>query len=184
MADKTPAQLEAEKKQAEAAAKQHAEDQRRKDEAERASNKQAGDRKTGGATVGGAMTTYGSAPAVTEPPEPVALTRDEIHGLAGDIQPGELAHIKLDEEGNPTGSILRGIVSGDDITAPVYGNPMVQFDDMVTPSGAPITKHMNPEPKLWDEGMLARNPPQEPDERQKKFQPRTGAPVVNQPVTV
>ena len=134
-----------------------------------------------GAVTPGAATTYGSPPPPAEPVKPVALNHDEIKSLIGDIHPGEIGHIKLDEEGNPTGAAFRDIPKGDDVTAAVYGNPAVQFDDLVTPSGAPITKQMNPEPKLWDAGMLARNPPPEPTERQKRFS-QPGA--VNTPVTV
>lgn len=140
------------------------------------------DDKPRGAVTPGAATTYGSAPIPVEPPKPVFLKHDEIKGLVGDIGPGEIGHIELDEEGNPTGAAFRDIPGADDVTAAVYGNPAVQFDDLVTPSGAPITKQMNPEPKLWDAGMLARNPPPEPTERQRKYQGQPG--VVNTPVTV
>lgn len=190
---KTPVQQEAERKQREEEAKKHAEEQRKKDEAERQKNQQkpgqpgqsgADKRAAGGAVVGGAMTTYGTPnPAAMETPKPVFLKHDEIKGLVGDIGPGEIGHIELDEEGNPTGAAFRDIPGPDDVTAAVYGNPAVQFDDLVTPSGAPITKMMNPEPKLWDAGMLARNPPPEPTERQRKFQ-HPGGGVANQPVTV
>ena len=111
------------------------------------------------------------------------MEKDEVNGLVGEIKRGELAHLKLDEEGHPTGPATRDIPGPDDVTAAVYGTPMVQFDDLVTPAGAPITKVMNPEPKLWDAGMLARNPPPEPTERQKKFR-QSGGGVINQPVTV
>jgi hypothetical protein len=137
------------------------------------------------ATVAGAKSTYSPKP-VSIPPEEIpemSMTLDEVKGLLGDIQRGEVAHIKLSPEGEPTGAAFRDLPKADDITAPVYGTPAVQFDELVTPSGAPITKHMNPELNIWDAGMLARNPIPEPTERQKKFR-QAGGGVVNQPVTV
>lgn len=169
MADptKTAAQQEAERKQKEEHAKREAEQRKHQ----------------GGAVVGGAMSTYGSPKPHFPDPEPIALKHDEIKSLAGDIAPGEIAHIHLNEHGDPTGPAFRDIPKADDVTAAVYGNPAVQFDDLVTPSGAPITKMMNPEPKLWDAGMLARNPPPEMTDRQKQFH-QPGGGTVNTPVTV
>lgn len=163
---KTPAQIKAE-------------------EEARQKNQANSEPKRASSTVPGAATTYGRAPVTVDPkdlPE-MSMTLDEVKSLAGDIQRGELAHIKLTPEGEPTGAAFRDIPKADDITAPVYGTPTVQFDELVTPSGAPITKHMNPEQAIWDSGMLARNPIPEPDERQKKYR-QIGGGVVNQPVTV
>jgi hypothetical protein len=168
---KTPAQIKAE----EDARNKHAEQNK----------PQAAPRAGSGMVTPGAMTTYKSKAATVDPediPE-MTFTFDEVKGLVGDIQRGELAHIKLTPEGEPTGAAFRDIPKADDITAPVYGSPTVQFDELVTPSGAPITKHMNPEQAIWDAGMLARNPIPEPDERQKKYR-LIGGGVVNQPVTV
>ena len=173
---------ENDKKQQEEAAKKHAEEQKKREEQERQKQHQS-EHKAGGGTVGGAMTTYGSPKPKIPDPEPVVLQHDEIKQLAGDIQRGELAHIRLNEHGDPTGAAFRDIPGADDVTAAVYGTPMVQFDELVTPSGAPITKMMNPEPKLWDAGMLARNPPPKMTDRQREFH-QTGGGVVNQPVTV
>jgi hypothetical protein len=141
----------------------------------------------GGGTVGGAMTTFDSQTGLVQdsrgPAEERSFTHDEIHGLAGEIGRGELGHISLDENGTPSGSAFREIPSPDDIYADVYGNPAVVFDDIVTPSGAPITKYMNPAVALWDAGMLARNPPAEGSRPGDTPKGRVGAPVINQPVT-
>jgi hypothetical protein len=170
----TPEQIkhneaEAKKKQ-EAAHKQH----------EASKSQRTG---SGGATVAGAVSTYSgqSIPAQPFDPKEHAFDFDEVKGFVGDIHRGELAHIELDEEGTPTGAAFRDIPEGDQVTASVYGTPMVQFDELVTPSGAPITRHMNPEPKLWDAGMLARNPPV----KQDSSRPRgpVGGGVINQPVS-
>ena len=91
------------------------------------------------------------------------LTKEEIEGLAGDLGPGEVGYVKLDEEGTPTGEAVRKLppAKDDQTWARVVGSPKVAYDDIVTPSGAPVTKFMNPEPSIWDAGMLARNPPPE-----------------------
>jgi len=140
-----------------------------------------------GATVPGAVSTHSaskSAPAPEFRQEDYAFTHDEIKGLVGDIQRGELAHIELNEEGTPTGHAFREIPHKDQVVAPVAGTPMVQFDDLVTPSGAPLSKHMNPEVNLWDAGMLARNPPQEGGRPGDKPRGPIGGGVINQPVAV
>lgn len=179
---KTPAQIDAERKAAEqkaAEAKKHADEQAK---AQQNQGKQA----RGGAVVGGAMTTYDSATGVAldsrGTAEERSFSHDEIHGLAGDVGRGELGHISLDEHGTPTGSAFREIPGPDDIYADVYGNPAVVFDDIVTPSGAPITKYMNPAVALWDAGMLARNPPPEGGRPGDTPKGPVGAPVINQPV--
>ena len=130
------------------------------------------------------MSTYGSGAKAIEFDLPeVSMTRDEIKSLAGDIQRGELARVELDENGTPTGPAFRDVPKADQVVAPVYGTPTVILDELVTPSGAPITKQMNPEPVLWDAGMLARNPPPEQDERRERYRQQGGG-VINQPVLV
>src|SRR4051794_23595169 len=118
------------KKSQEDAAKKHAEEQKKRDEAERQKNQQPPQTQqskshSGGGTVGGAMTTYGAKKPHLPDPEPVALDHDEIKSLAGDIHRGELAHIRLNEHGDPTGQAFRDIPEADDVTAAVYGTPMV-----------------------------------------------------------
>jgi len=113
------------------------------------------------------------------------LTHDEIKSLAGDLAPGEIGWVKLDGEGTPSGAAVRDIIGlqkPEEPYARVIGSPKVVADEIVTPSGAPVTKFMNPEPTLWDAGMLARNPipPQPPEDKQ--YRHTVGAPVINQPV--
>ncbi len=112
------------------------------------------------------------------------LSDEEISSLAGDIQAGEVGFVKLDEEGTPTGEVLREMpLDPDGSYARVIGSPQRKYDEIVTPSGAPVTRFMNPEPTLWDAGMLARNPIT-PDMLENKYNTPLGAPVVNQPVAV
>jgi len=170
---KTPAQLEAERK--------HQEELKRQQGQHPNPPKTASPARPGGATVGGAMSTYSSEQQVQAKPfdpKDYSFTFDEVKGMVGDIQRGEIGHIELDPEGKPTGAAFRDIPDRDTITAPVYGTPSVQFDELVTPSGAPITKHMNPEQNLWDSGMLARNP--QPERKEQRGP--VGGGVVNQPV--
>jgi len=114
---------------------------------------------------------------------PVILSNEEVNDLAGDLGPGEIGWVKLDEEGNPTGAATKEYPNiKDGPVARVIGSPKAAYDDIVTPSGAPVTKFMNPEPTLWDEGMLARNPIPEKTEKQKEYFDPTGGVVVHQPV--
>lgn len=138
------------------------------------------------AKTGFATSTYnaqrGADPLAKDPRGDTFLTHDEIKSLAGDIERGELAHLKLDEEGKPTGTVFREIPSPDDVTTTVIAPAYPKFDEIVTPSGAPVSKYMNPDPVLWDAGMLARNPqPEQPGDMPSG---PIGGGVVNQPVRV
>lgn len=131
-----------------------------------------------------------SGGVVTIGVQDVNFSRDEIKNLAGDLAPGEIGWVKLDEEGEPTGPATRGMPDiSEGPVAKVVGSPKVAYDEIVTPSGAPVTKQMNPDTQLWDSGMLARNPtPPRPDYDnldvgEVKVRPPTGGQVViNQPV--
>jgi hypothetical protein len=156
---------------------QEAERKRREEE-----QKQAREAKTAQAT-----STYNAAKGTTSLEDPRGdrfLTHDEIKSLAGDIQPGELGFLKLDEEGKPTGTVITDVRDVYDETpkATVIANRIPVADEIVTPSGAPISKFMNPDTTLWDAGMLARNPPPKEDSDLKHRGP-VGGGVINQPVT-
>ena len=114
------------------------------------------------------------------------LLPDEIKSLAGDIGPGEVGYIELDEEGTPTGAAVRDIPPPGDhkMWARVIGASTHKYDEIVTPSGAPVTKYMNPEPTLWDEGMLARNPVDAETQKRADEHGQGQAGVVNKPGTV
>jgi len=178
MAEKTAAE-----KAAEEAQKKREEEQRQKNEqAKREQSQQPRESKT----QAGMSTTYsggqGKAPDIDWAKEN-AYSRDEIKGFVGDVFPGELAHISLDEQGTPTGAAFKEIPAPDDITAPVYAAPQVVPDDLVTPAGAPITRHMNPDVAMWDAGMLARNPPPEGGRPGDRPKGPIGGGVRNTPVT-
>jgi hypothetical protein len=139
------------------------------------------------AKTGQATSTYNAARGTTSLEDPRGdrfLTHDEIKSLAGDIQPGELGFLKLDEEGKPTGTVVTDLRDVYDETpkATVIANRIPIADEIVTPSGAPISKFMNPDTTLWDAGMLARNPPPKEDSDPKHRGPIGGG-VINQPVT-
>jgi len=187
----TPQTPQQQKEEQERKAKEQAQkaEQQRK-EREQKEGKQA----AGSVVSAGAASTYnmaGGTPAnmpLADPRGDRFFTRDEITNLAGDIVPGEIAWLKLDENGTPQGGLVRdypvaeGVLEGETF-ARVVGASTHKYDEITTPSGAPVTKFMNPDPVLWDEGMLLRNPPPEPTERDKEFKTPAGAPVVNQPVT-
>jgi hypothetical protein len=190
MADDKQAQDE-KKRQEEA--KKRQEEQRQKDEEQRKRQEEARKKSEQGRAGGGkeaktgrATSTYnamqGGADDKKDPRGDTFLTHDEIRSLAGDIGRGELGHLELDEEGHPTGSVFREIPKPDQVTTTVIGNPAPQVDEIVTPSGAPVSKFMNPDPVLWDAGMLARNPqPEQPGDMPSG---PIGGGVVNQPVHV
>ena len=110
---------------------------------------------------------------------------DEIKEMAGDLMPGELGWVDLNEEGQPQGAAKRDIPDQDEVVARVFVSPKAAWEDLVTPSGAPITRFMNPEPSLWDEGMRLRNPvPKEDRQKGSQYRQTAGGGVINQPVTV
>ncbi len=182
--DEQKRQEEAAKKQAEQ--KRQDEARKRQEEATRKPPGPGGHSASHEAKTGRATSTYnaqtGADPTARDPRGDTFLTHDEIKSLAGDIGRGELGHLELDEEGKPTGSVFREIPSPDQVTTTVVGNSAPVFDEIVTPSGAPISKYMNPDPVLWDAGMLARNPiPEQPGDMPSG---PIGGGVVNQPVHV
>jgi hypothetical protein len=117
----------------------------------------------GGGVINQPVAYAGDAPA--KPLEPSGFTREEIKGLAGDLKHGEVGVVELDDQGTPkTARRLEDVAHepGKPV-ANVIGVEPYKYDEVVTPSGAPLTKHMNPNPELWDAGMLARNPPPKDD---------------------
>jgi hypothetical protein len=143
------------------------EDERRKhdeDQARRNSVSQAGTR-VKGSLAGGERKDNPVNRDGTKEAEEQNFSREEIRSLAGDLGNYELGYLELDEQGTPTGAATSGTPPVDTPAAPVVGHAPLQFDEVVTPSGAPVTKHMNPSTELWDSGMLARNPL--PDRREQ-----------------
>ena len=194
MAEKSAEQI---KKEQEEEKKRQEEAKKRQEEQQRQQNPRPGQqpgqpgqhqtRSAGGST--GKISTYsatqGEALPTSDPrgPERV-LSTEEIRTVADDLMPGELAFVKLNEEGTPEGAAFRDIPDQDAVVARVYASPKAAFDDVVTPSGAPLTKFMNPDPQLWDEGMRLRNPiPKEDREKGSQYKVPAGGGVINQPVT-
>jgi hypothetical protein len=187
---KTPEEQQKEKE--ELRRKQQEEQQKRDEEQRRNQSQQQSRQKSrdaaGSVVSPGASSTYSAAqqPVVTDPRGDRFMTRDEIKNLAGDIIPGEVGWLKLDEEGTPVEPVemdypfLEGKTQ-DQTFARVVGAPTHKYDEIVTPSGAPVTKFMNPEPTLWDEGMLARNPIPKENLPKREDKLPAGAPVINTP---
>jgi hypothetical protein len=141
--------------------KDNEETQKRNQEQQKQKAQQRGQEQKAAKSGAGVSSTYSGTDEKKDPRGDTFLTHDEIKELAGDIVPGELAHLELDEEGKPTGPIFREIPGPEDVTTTVIAPAQPRYDEIVTPSGAPVSKYMNPDPVLWDAGMLARNPPPE-----------------------
>ena len=176
MAEKTQEQIrkeqeEAEKKRQEQAKKQQ-EDAKKQQQTRSATGKVS----TYSATTGG-------MPMADPRGEDRRPSREEIEKIGGDLFPGELAWVKLDEEGTPQGPAIRDIPERDEVVARVFASPRAAWEDVVTPSGAPITKYMNPDPQMWDAGMLERNPIPDDGGRTRDKRIPAGGGVINQPVT-
>jgi len=195
MAEKTPEQIkqdeviksrqEHEKKQQEAEKNRQELQKKNQEELKKQSQQTQNQRSAGGST--GKVSTYsaqtGGVVAGDPRGEDRGLTHDEIKSIAGDLLPGELAFVKLNEEGTPEGAAIRDIPKREEVVARVYASPKAVLDDVVTPSGAPLTKYMNPDPQLWDAGMLERNPIPDDGGRTRDKRIPAGGGVINQPVT-
>lgn len=84
------------------------------------------------------------------------LSAEEIKGLVGDLEPGDVGYVKLDPKGKPIGAATREHPKGDELVAPVLGAAARIYDELTTPSGAPITNQMNPEHRFSDAGLDSR----------------------------
>lgn len=178
------------KKQQEEQRKQQEEQKKREEERNKQSQSKPGQgQRTAGGTTG-KVSTYSAKQGEAVPgQDPRGEDRrpsvDEIKEMAGDLMPGELGWVDLDEEGQPQGAAKRDIPDQDEVVARVFVSPKAAWEDLVTPSGAPITRFMNPEPSLWDEGMRLRNPvPKEDRQKGSQYRQTAGGGVINQPVTV
>lgn len=76
--------------------------------------------------------------------------------IGGDLAPGEVGYVVLDEDGAPSGSITK--------EPPAPGTPCARVvgahkkgGEVLTPSGAPIGLQMNPQPDMHDAGLVERN---------------------------
>ena len=100
-------------------------------------------------------------PDLVRLPDPRGKTsfeKKEVDAMVGELSSGEVGFIKLDDKGTPTGTAKDDPPKEGEVVAAVMGTIRSTPDDLVTPSGAPITRFMNPTPSLWDENLLKRNP--------------------------
>jgi len=111
-----------------------------------------------GGQVRGAATTNNMNPPVTAEQQPVEepFTVAEIHAIAGDLGVGEVGWVKLDENGTPTGAAVKEMPKDGGSYARVVGAKAASAEEALTPSGAPITKHMNPDPHVPDLHEIAK----------------------------
>lgn len=98
-----------------------------------------------------------NAPAGTADTGQENVPEDQLRSLRGELKPGEQGYIPLDDQGKPHGSALRDRpADGEQIVAPVWAPPPHPSEELVTPSGAPITTRMNPDHSFRDPALAER----------------------------
>lgn len=91
-----------------------------------------------------------------------ALTTSEQEDLVDDAEDergGTIYYVLLDEYGQPTGKVQTTIPDDGVPYAPAMGVSPAKPTILQTPSGAPLTKQMNPAHSFVDPALVARNPP-------------------------
>ncbi len=83
----------------------------------------------------------------------LALTEEELEGLAGDLEPGDKGFLPLDKFGRPSGPAQKTKPEGffASVYVPIQRNPL----PLATPSGAEVTNQMNPDPTKDDRDLSA-----------------------------
>lgn len=88
-----------------------------------------------------------AGPVMVEVPEPqknTPLTDEELSELVGELEPGDEGYLPLDAHGHIIGSAKKGKPPQGEFGAAVRAIVQRQPLALATPSGAPITKMMNP----------------------------------------
>lgn len=78
------------------------------------------------------------------------LSDEELEGLMGELEPGEEGWIPLSPEGEPTGPAQKGMAPPDQLAHKVVAPVLPPRPSITTPSGAPITNQMNPDPQATE----------------------------------
>lgn len=78
--------------------------------------------------------------------EGLGFTRRELWDLTGELKSGEEGYLPLDREGNVQGPAKKGFPPEGQLACKVVHS--AQDGTLMTPSGAPIQKRMNPDPDL------------------------------------
>src|SRR5262245_56783949 len=88
--------------------------------------------------------------------EPISV--EEANSMKDELEHGQLGWVALDEEGNPSGAATKEMpTEGPAARVMIHSPP--QSAEVVTPTGAPLTKNMNPSPNTtMEEAFLQRNP--------------------------
>lgn len=80
-------------------------------------------------------------------PRPKLLTKDEQKGLVGELKPGDMGWLEIDEKGKPVGSATLEPPKGKR-AIPVEVPAIPEVPDLMTPSGAHLLDNrMNPSPQ-------------------------------------
>lgn len=89
------------------------------------------------------------APEVGSEEEDVALLSvDEQEKFLGELKPGEAGYIPLNPDGTIAGPAKRGTPGEGELAARVMAVGTRRADVLVTPSGAPLTVRMQPDPMI------------------------------------
>lgn len=98
-----------------------------------------------------------NAPAGTADTGQEIIAEGELRSLRGELKPGETGYVPLSAEGKPHGGARRERpADGEETVAPVYAPPPHPSEELVTPSGAPITTRMNPDHSFRDPALAER----------------------------
>lgn len=74
-----------------------------------------------------------------------ALSYEEVEELLGDLEPGDIGWVPLDEKGFITGPAQKGNAPIGQLSAKVYCPPDSRIPPLTTPAGALLSKKMNPD---------------------------------------
>lgn len=118
----------------------------------------------------------GNAAPDTAVSEEHVLSVDEQKAISVDekLGVGEVGFLPLDADGKPKGSVKIDKTPGEPEAAVVKPVARV-YDEITTPSGAPLTTNMQPNPDHYDPGLAERNPaPKRMSDKEKESAAKTG----------
>lgn len=110
-------------------------------------------KRTGEVTTDEGLSVEATSPAIPHGAEYAreedeGLTREEQEKLCGDLEEGDEGYLPTDAEGNVTGPAVKDRDKAGEWAVKVFYSP--DEGHLLTPSGAPISKRMNPDSKLED----------------------------------
>lgn len=119
-------------------------------EASKPRDQEAQSRKDGTVTTDSGIEVEATSPVIphgaehaVEDTENRVFTREETLSLIGKFEPGDKVYLPTDEEGNLQGSVVEDLDSAGEWFVPAFISS--KGDEILTSSGAPIMKRMNPD---------------------------------------